>query len=919
MINARRAALSCRHFRLQNARGDAAILRLMPARRKSKRRFQRISHRISMIEYSLRHHQVSQNALSSNDSVASRLLVQWRHRPLIACAFVAVCGAALGFQSARFFETVPLGFATLVSLWLMSLGFALWTNRFRTRALWLAPISLFLISALYSAARTVAPRDDISQFVTRNAARDVSQKPLSVELRGEIASRPRIGDFGIEFPLRISRATTDRLLDVSENSRVWMRLPLGSTPLGSTPLREGTLREGDTLQTRAELFDLPRAGNWGERELRSRYIGESCWALARVKDSDDWQMIKRADANTLSSRLEKWRAAILRRYEYSFRNLRASYPAANAQLLAALVWGEGGLQQPLPRQTRDRFRAAGMSHVLVASGTQVAFFAGILILLSRVVGSRRWSWILVLPPLLIYALLAGGSDSIWRATVAGICVALALSCGRDVDGLSLWSLALLVLFALDPMQLQNIGFQLSFGATWGLLVLSPVIKRVLEKRFRRGAMTQLAALSLAAQMATTPILLYHFGRVSLVAIGTNFVAVPLAGVLVSFGMLGLVLPLASFNLFLVRSLDGLATLASQVPGAQTDTPPLRLGATIFLYGVLLFALLMTSSTRSDLATIFAVVRDKLLMRWSPRRPRPQSLFALLVLALCVAGAWRFVQSNNRTLRVTLLDVGQGESIVIQSPNGRTVLIDGGTSSDEGRGEVGRAVIVPFLQAMRVKQLDALVLTHADADHSNGLAQVIREVPIALAIDGAALHEQSETSSTRSALPPEYADVLAAWRQKNVPVKAARAGQTLDLGDGVVLTVLWPRAPFDENASDNNSGAVLRLDYGKTSLLFTADIEKEAEAQLLQSGANLKCTVLKAAHHGSKTSTTAAFLKAANPSAAIISSGRYNRYGHPAPQVLNELARENIPTFRTDIDGAIEIACDGETCDVQTFR
>ena len=688
-------------------------------------------------------------------------------------------------------------------------------------------------------------------------------------------------------------------------------------------LREGALREGDSLQMRAELFDLPRAGNWGERELRARFVGESCWSLARVKKADDWQVVKHANANALSSRLEDWRAAILRRYEASFRDLSATYPAANAQLLAALVWGEGGLQQPLPRQTRERFRAAGMSHVLVASGTQVAFFAGILILMSRFFGLRRASWILVLPPLLLYALLAGGSDSIWRATVAGICVAFALSCGRDVDGLSLWSLALLVLFALDPTQLQNIGFQLSFGATWGLLVLSPAVKRVLERRFRRGVFTELAALSLAAQMATTPILLYHFGRVSLVALGTNFIAVPLAGVLVSFGMLGLVLPMASLNLFLVRSLDSMATLASQVPGAQTDAPPLRLGATIFLYGLLISTLFMTSSTRSDCAAVFAVARNKIAQKWGARVFRPQSALALLILALCVAGAWRFAQLNNRTLRVTLLDVGQGESIVIRSPSGRTVLIDGGTSSDEGRGEVGRAVIVPFLQAMKVQKLDAMIVTHADADHCNGLPQVIREIPVALAIDGAAMHAQranDATSSTRSsAIAPEYADVLAAWRQRKVPVKTARAGQTLDLGDGVILTVLWPRAPLDESAGDNDSGAVLRLDYGKTSLLFTADIEEEAEAQLVRSGANLKCTVLKVGHHGSKTSTTKSFLRATVASAAIISSGRYNRYGHPAPQVLNELSREQIPAFRTDLDGAIEIACDGETCDVQTFR
>ncbi len=859
---------------------------------------------------------------------------QWRFRPLICCAMVVVCGAAMGFQSARYFDvalqSVPRTFCLLV--WLLSMGAVLWSNRFDSRSLdsrslelrsldsrSLSLLALFFASALLSSQRVVAPRDDISRWVgaasLSSTSRMTPQKPLQLMLRGVVASRPRGGEFGLEFPLRIERATLihneekaqHRVLDAARNSahsRVWARFPL--------PQKDDiALREGDMVEVRALLFDLPRAGNWGERETRNRMIRENCWSMARVQKDEKWRVVRSASATSLAARLDIWRGAIVTRYETSFRDLGAPYSASNAQLLSALVWGEGGLREPLPRQTRERFRAAGMSHVLVASGTQVAVFCGILIFLTRAVGLRRWSWILVLLPLVLYALLAGGASSIWRATVAGICVAVALSWGRDIDGLSLWSLALIVLFALDPTQLQDIGFQLTFAATWGLLALAPTLNRVLEHVWKPSFMLNLAAFSLAAQIATTPILLYHFGRISLAAFGTSFFAIPIAGVLVSTGMLGLFLPLTHLNLWLVQSLDAVATMASRVPGAQTELPPLRLGWTLFLYAALCCALSVTSSTRWAYESW-----QKLADKW--RGLRPQSVMTWAILALCCVAIWRIANTRDGRVRVTLLDVGQGESIVIRAPSGRTVLVDGGTSSDEGRGEVGRAIIVPYLKAMGVARLDAVILTHADADHCSALPFVAREIPIDLALDGTALHA---TSSTRNgdALPPEYEETLSAWRQNNVPIEAARAGQKLDLGDDVVLTILAPQSSAITGLSENDAAAVVRLDYGETSVLLTADIETEAEQQLVRSGANLKCTVLKIAHHGSKTSTTAPFLTAAQPSAAIVSAGRYNKYRHPAPRVMNDLSRAKIKTYRTDLDGAIEVACDGQECDVTTFR
>jgi len=250
--------------------------------------------------------------------------------------------------------------------------------------------------------------------------------------------------------------------------------------------------------------------------------------------------------------------------------------------------------------------------------------------------------------------------------------------------------------------------------------------------------------------------------------------------------------------------------------------------------------------------------------------------------------------------------------VIRAPSGRALLIDGGSSGGENRNDVGRAVIAPYLQSLGINHLDAMILTHADSDHCNGLSSVLNEVPVDMALDGAA-----NVRGFHLAAQPDYWELREAWKKRGVRIVAPRAGQKIDLGDGVILTILAPIPPAFE--SDNENGIVARLDFGTTSFLFTGDIGEAGEERLLQSGADLRCTVLKVAHHGSNKSGTAEFLRAASPRIAVVSCARYNSFGHPAPKTLSNLAQRGASTFRTDRDGAVEITSDGRTCKVQTFR
>ncbi|MBW3637121.1 MAG: DNA internalization-related competence protein ComEC/Rec2 [Armatimonadetes bacterium] len=531
----------------------------------------------------------------------------------------------------------------------------------------------------------------------------------------------------------------------------------------------------------------------------------------------------------------------------------------------------------------------------------------ILLWAARGLGLKRAPLLLVIVPILVlYALLTGGAASIWRATLGGVLLTWALLLGRDVDGLSLWSAAILIMLVLDPLNAWSLSFQLTFAATWGLMVLAPAIARLFAARFGHGGITQLASLSLGAQAATMPISLFHFGSFSAAGVGANFIAVPLAGLMVGTGLVGLIFsPFNLVNYYLTRGVASVAHTFALSPGARFDAPPPGLWWPIACYAIFFAAIAPVSFNWKPL---YLDWRQKLQPKLS--RLRPWSLVPLF-LGAALWLLWLLRVPANPDLRVTMFDVGQGEAILIRAPSGQNVLIDGGSLEGRERSDIGAQVLVPALQSLGVERLDLVVLTHADADHSNGLAALAREVPIGAFLDGA--------GAGRQGIDPaqvDYLELRKALAQAKIPILTPRAGQNFELGEAK-LRVLAPSVPLMEAENDNS--IVLRLDFGANSFLFTGDIETAGEARLLQRGADLSCTVLKVAHHGSKTSTTPAFLKAADPKIALISCGRYNRFGHPHAQTLRALNDADVAVFRTDLGGALQLDCDRAACRVTPFR
>ena len=275
----------------------------------------------------------------------------------------------------------------------------------------------------------------------------------------------------------------------------------------------------------------------------------------------------------------------------------------------------------------------------------------------------------------------------------------------------------------------------------------------------------------------------------------------------------------------------------------------------------------------------------------------------LVLAAALAIPPRADAAPPLPLRIDFIDVGQGDSALLRSSTGKTVLIDGGP-------KVSGPAVIELLRERHVVALDLVILTHRHADHLGGLAQVIRAVKVQTFLDAELPYPSSA-----------YDRLVKTLRARHVPVRQARRGRTIDIGGGATITLLGPPdPPINRSRSDVNANSVVaRVDYRKVGVLFAADAEPETERWLLTSGAQLPAQILKVAHHGGRYSSTEQFLRVVRPLAAVISVGTFNNHKHPTPETLARLDALPAHVYRTDQDGTVTVETDGTRIEVTTAR
>jgi competence protein ComEC len=548
-------------------------------------------------------------------------------------------------------------------------------------------------------------------------------------------------------------------------------------------------------------------------------------------------------------------------------------------VVAGVVLGDdAGLSEEL----RDSFRASGLYHLLAVSGQNVALVVGGVLISAWLLGIPRWlGQVGALAAIVGYVLAVGAQPSVVRAGVAGVLGSLAWLTARERDRWYFLLLGALVLLGWNPYVFRDPGFQLSFTAVAAIFVLVPRFRRTFEGYPVPSRFGDVVAVAAACGGVTAPIVWLHFHAIPLLTIPANVLAAPVVAPL-----LGLALAAAA--------LEPAAPSAAATLAWLNGWFAAYLAACARLIGGLPFA--QVTSTGGVAALLACGISVVLFVRLR-RSPRLRVALALGLALVALAG-WQLRSGSSlpppRGLRITFLDVGQGDAVLLQVANA-AVLVDQGPPE---------ARVAAQLRRFGLRRVTVLVLTHPQRDHVGGARDVLRRLPVDLVLD--------------PRLPAESADeaaALAAARAGGVRIVVARAGQTLRLGR-LTLRVLWPDGAGAPGDDPNDRAIVLFASYGSVDALLTADAESDVTLPLDPPVAE----ILKVAHHGSADAGLGRLLERVRPRIAVISVGSRNDYGHPTPSTLATLAAApGLDLYRTDLDGRVVVETDGNRIEVERER
>ncbi|HXC62622.1 MAG TPA: DNA internalization-related competence protein ComEC/Rec2, partial [Nitrospiria bacterium] len=801
-------------------------------------------------------------------------------RPLVAVAAFLVIGLVLG---ERFSYFPLLVFGSLV------MGLLLW----RWAQASSVPLGLILLPLLfglfyYQLAVRYRAASDLSPYLDQNL----------MTFEGQLADPVR------HYPDRlVGILAVDKVLLQGEErpARGRVRLSLDWPESGFLP--------GDLLRIEAKLRSPLGFKNPGGFDYAEYLRRDGIQAVSTISHPERVLNLGKAPG-VMMRRIAIWREKI----RVAIANSLAAHEAA---ILQAMIIGESGY---LTNEIRDAFMASGTTHILSISGSHLGLVAFVVFLLVRrslrllpaPIFLRLTIWLtpsqiaacVTFFPVVFYALIAGGQSATVRSLIMILLYLLAVILQREDDLLNALAFAAILTLLWEPQAIMDISFQLSYGSVlamglflrWWEEHKPEEVEMTSRARLIRSSVLMLL-LTLTTTVWTAPLVAYHFHQVAWVGLFSNLIIIPMAGFLiVPLGLISSVLvlifnldylPLAWFNQHGLAIFDGLVQKFSRLPAAEFHLPAPSLVFIIVFYLLLFF------------------------LFWTKKIQTPRFLGGSLALVFGLLMVWGLLpRLPDRTLRISYLDVGQGDSALIEFPENKAMVIDGGGAF--GDFDLGRIVVAPYLWDRRIHRIDYLVATHPQQDHLGGLSYLLKKFDIGNVWTNGTRRDTLLYQTFSQALDQKGLKEREMFRNK----------EALEIG-GCRVWILNPFQTADSEGggyrskADNNRSVVLRLEKGDDSFLFTGDIEASAERMLATMEGEVRSRVLKVPHHGSRGALDDEFLGRVRPEIAIISVGAHNSYGHPAPEVLDAYQGLGAKLYRTDQEGAILISSDGEKLSIQT--
>ena len=859
-------------------------------------------------------------------------------RPIAALLISLMGGIVLGCQfPGHTIVTLGIGF--------VSAGF-IGTLFIRKKAAGLSPIIFYVALGYVAVQPWVAPH------FSANHIQNFSDE-TRWQIAGVVDSHPVEFSYLKKFVLR-----ADTLKHKKASYRVTGRIRV--TVSGQGPV----FARGDRLVFRSRLRQPRNFNNPGAFNYRRYMAFKGLWRTAYTKGSR-LQVVQTASSGDLSQQLNDVRRALAALIDRADKG-------PSAAVLKALVIGD---RTAISSEVRDGFNRAGVGHVLAISGLHIGivatvafFFFHKLLRLVRPLLWRAWTRkgaaVLSLVPVCIYGLVSGMSPSTQRAVIMVGAFLMTFLFERERDTLNTLALAAFIILIWFPPALFSISFQLSFMAVLSILYGLSCIQKAAAidgQNVKIGFANQLRRklvafflVSLLAICGTLPLVMFYFNQISLIGLLANSVVVPLVGfVVIPCGLLTLfIYPVSSqiaygcvkICLFVLDYVLLAINYFADLPFAavKTITPSLFEMVCYYVLGWVVLNGLNTRQAPGGYRNLANARADhvpaqhwylkphgrfglnRLLSRVASARrllsagsaaKRGAIIGLVVVLALLVdAGYWFSQRHLNGDLRVTYIDVGQGNSALLELPGGHTVLIDGGGFSDNNTFDMGARVLAPFLWRKKIRTIDTLVLSHPNSDHLNGLIFIARHFNVKT------IWTNNETRTTQGY---ERLQNIIFRKQINLPDFQHMPRQLLI--NGVEFCFLYPPADFlaqkanQKWRSTNNNSLVVKVSFGNISFLFAGDIMAEAEQELVDlAGADLACDVLLVPHHGSRTSSSQPFLSSVQPDVVVFSAGWKNRFRFPHATVLAAYEKIGCRIFRTDQNGAVMIKTDGNHLTVKPF-